>query len=339
MTEQYLRNISLIVANKNGQGIELGSFRVVFETRRGDTQTPNTCDVRIYNLAANTANQLKARGIAEFTQLVLRVSYSTDPLAQIFYGSIKQVRSGREDQLNSYVAITAADGDEAYNFAPAAFTLAAGSTQQTAVTTLIQAMAKAAAGSPAGGGSSGQVIGQGYTPQMSPNQFIRGRVYYGSCKKEMRQLARSADCNWSIQDGLVVIIPHISYIPSPSIIISPSTGLIGVPEQTQNGLELTTLLNPNIKIGHTIKLQSTDINQLRYGLDNQSVATNLNLQQGAAQENPDGLYYVMRVEHSGDTRGNQWYSHLVCLAVNATIPPPQSVQQAAVTPVGPVPRY
>lgn len=340
MSEQYLRNLSLVVADKNGQGIELGAFRVVFETHRGDTQTPNTCDIRVYNLSTSTANQLKAQGIAEFTQLVLRVSYGTDPLAQIFYGAIKQVRSGREDQLNSFVAITAADGDEAYNFAPVALTLAAGSTQQTTVTSLINVMAAAAAGSPTGGGASGQTIGKGYTPQMSPDQFIRGRVYYGACKDEMRALADAADCGWSIQDGLVTIIPHISYIPSTPIVISPSTGLIGVPEQTQNGLELTVLLNANIKIGHTIKLDSTDINQLRYGLDNSSLGNiNFALQQGAAKINPDGLYYVMRAEHSGDSRGNQWYTKLICLAVNATVTPPQSVQQAAVTPVGPIPRY
>lgn len=340
MGQQYLRNISFVVAKPNGQGLEFGAFRVVFQTHRGDSQTPNTCDVQIYNLKQSTANTLAPNGgVSEFSQALLKVSYGSDPLAQIFYGSIKQIRRGREDQLDSYVALTIADGDEAYNFAPVAFTLASGSMQQSALTNLIQAMARASvAGSPTGQGS-GQPIVAGYAPTMSPTPLIRGRTYYGSCKNEMRALAKAADCTWSIQDGKVTLIPNTSYIPAAPVLITPSTGLIGVPEQTQNGLEIRTLLNPNIKIGQTIKLQSTDINALRYGLDNQSVATNLSLQQGATATNADGLYYVMRVDHTGDTRKTNWYSDLVCLAVNATVTPPQSVQQAAISPANAIPRY
>lgn len=339
MTVQYLRNLSLIVADATGKGLELGALRVTFEVRRGDTQTPNTVDVKVWNLSTATSNALRYRGASEFTQLSLKVGYQGQPLAQIFSGSIKQVRTGREDQKNSYIAITAADGDEAYNFAPIALTLAAGNTRQSSVQSMIAFMAKAASGSPTGGGSSGQQVTQGYMPKLDMNQFIRGRVYYGACKDELRAVSDAEDCTWSIQDGQVIFIPRTSYIPAPAVLITPSNGLIGVPEQTQNGLELRVLLNPNIKIGQAIKLQSVDINQYRYGLDNTSVGTNLSLQKGAAKENADGLYYVMRAEHFGDTRGNAWYTDLVCLAVDADVTPPTSVQQAAISPANAIPRY
>jgi len=338
MTVQYLRQFSLVVANQSGQGIELGALRVVFEVRRGDTQTPNSCDVRVYNTNDNTSNALRHRGASEFTQLSLKVAYQGQPLAQIFYGSIKQVRQGREDQKNSYIAITAADGDEAYNFAPIALTLAAGSTPQTAVQAMLGVMAQAALGSPTGG-SGGQPITQGYSPTLNPNRSIRGRCYYGAARDELRNLAANQDCSWSIQEGKLTFIPLTGYIPGAPVLITPSTGLIGVPEQTQNGLMVRVLLNPAIKIGQTIKLDSTDINQLRFGIDTQSVGSNLSLQQGAAKQNADGLYYVMRAEHFGDTRGTAWYSDLTCLAVDATVTPPSSVAQAAVAPADAVPRY
>ena len=351
MSVQYLRQLSLVVASASGQGLELGSLRVVFEVRRGDTQTPNTADIKVYNTKQATSNALRYRGASEFTQLMLKVGYQgssgpttanptagQQPLGQIFYGQIKQVRQGREDQKNSYIAITAADGDEAYNFAPLALTLAAGNTPQNAVQSMLGVMASATLGSPTGG-SGGQPITQGYTPKLNPNGSIRGRVYYGTCKDELRDLAGTQDCIWSIQDGKLVFIPKTGYIPAPAVLVTPSTGLIGVPEQTQNGLMVRVLLNPSIKIGQTIKLQSTDINQLRYGLDTQSVANNLTLQQGATATSADGLYYVMRAEHFGDTRGTQWYSDLTCLAVNATVTPPSSVAQAAVAPANAVPRY
>ena len=129
MSLQYLRNLSLVVANPAGEGLELGALRVVFEVRRGDTQTPNSCDLRVYNLSDDTAKTINT----EFTQLALKVSYGTDPLQAIFRGSIKQVRKGRENQLNSYVAITAADGDHVYNFSAVAQTLAKGATPTDSV--------------------------------------------------------------------------------------------------------------------------------------------------------------------------------------------------------------
>ena len=68
MTQQYLRNLSLVVANPSGDGLELGSLRVVFQIHRGDTTTPNSCDVRVYNLSDATANTVDN----EFTQLALK---------------------------------------------------------------------------------------------------------------------------------------------------------------------------------------------------------------------------------------------------------------------------
>ena len=32
-----------------------------------------------------------------------------------------------------------------------------------------------------------------------------------------------------------------------------------------------------------------------------------------------GLYYVMVANHTGDTRGQNWYTDMTCLAVDATL--------------------
>lgn len=326
MTVQYLRNVSLVIANPAGAGIELGTLRIVFEIKRGDKQTPNSCDVRVYNLAQSTANQLRAsrNGAPEFTQLTLKVSYADQPLAQIFWGSITQVRLGREDQKNSYVDFTAADGDESYNFAPTAFTLAAGAQPVTPIQMIIGDMARFSSGGPTGQSTDGQPTTQGYIPpnlKNSKDQTIRGRVYYGNCRDELRSIADNNDCWHSIQDGQVTFIPRTGYIPEPPILLTPSTGLIGVPEQSQTGLKVRVLLNPTIKIGRVVQLQSTDVNQLRYGLDKGSIVPNIVLQEGATKMNSDGLYYVMRAEHSGDSRGVPWYTDLTCLAVDSTLVP------------------
>lgn len=343
MTLQYLRNLSLVVANPSGAGIELGKLRVVFEVKRGDKQTPNSADIKVYNLSQTTMNALRANKNAqpEFTQLVLKVSYGAQPPVQILWGSITQVRIGREDQKNAYVAFTAADGDEAYNFDPTAFTLAAGATPLMGVKSVIRDMANFKSGSPTGQSTNGQAITQGYMPPSlttNPQQSIRGRSYFGNCRDVMRKIADNHDCWWSIQDGQVTFIPRTGFIPDAPVLITPTTGLIGVPEQTQNGLKVKVLLNPALKIGTLIKLDSTDINQLRYGIDKGSsnggtFALNAKLAQGATKLNADGLYYVMRVDHTGDSRGTPWYSDLTCLAVDATLVPPAILNATSIYPV------
>lgn len=339
---QYLRNVSLVVGTPGGSALQLGALRVVFQVKRGDLETPNTCDVRIYNLSDNTANQLRAskNGLPEFTQLQLSVSYGSQPLAQVFYGSIVQVRIGREDQRNSYVDITAAEGDEPYNFASSAFSLAAGATPMTAVQRLLGDMSRWSYGDPTQKSTDGQGIVLGYIPpsiQNSTTRSIRGRVYYGDCRKETRQLSKSQDCEWSIQNNQLTLIPKTGYIPEPVVLITPGTGLIGVPEQTQTGLKLRVLMNPAIKIGRTIKLDSSNVNQLRYGQDFGSIATNLQLQDSVTKLNADGLYYVMRAEHQGDSRGVPWYTDLTCLAVDATNLPSQVTTSTTIS--GVITRY
>jgi hypothetical protein len=319
--QQYLRNCSVIVANKLGEGMELGALRVTFQVRRGDIETPNTADVTIWNLSRNTANTLRNGQAPEFTRLRLQVSYGTDPLATVFQGSIKQIRLGREDQRNSYLTITAADSDAAYNFAPLALSLAAGHTPTARVQSVLKAMASVAVyGSPTGG-PGGQGVVQGYMPKLTENRSFRGMILAGLCKHEMRQIAKDLDCKWSLQDGALTLIRYTAPIPSaPDFIITPQTGLIGVPEQTQNGMEVRILLNAAIKIGHVIKLDQSSINEIRFDPSRAAQSSNRNLAASQAKINGDGLYYVMRADHTGDTRGNPWYTDLVCLAVDASAP-------------------
>jgi hypothetical protein len=307
---QYGRKISLIVGSDGG-GLDFSAFRVTFNIRRGDFQAPNSADVRIYNLADETTNRITT----EFTRIVIQAGYEGN-FGMLFDGTIKQARAGRVDAKDSYVDIVAADGDQAYNFSTIALSLAAGGQPSDAVQAFVKAMAT-------------QGISQGYTPELSANGSVRGRVYYGLTRDELREWAEVQDVLWSIQDGKLTLIPKTSYVPGDTPLISPQTGLIGVPEQTQNGIQMRVLLNPAMRIGQLVKLDST-INAYRYGLDVQSQASNA-LLASSIKTNADGLYYVMTADHIGDTRGNEWYTDLTCLAVDATVPP-SAAPRAAIAP-------
>lgn len=306
---QYLRAFSCIIGGAGG-ALDFADFRVVFTIRRGDFQTPNTADVRIYNLSDNTANRVDN----EFTRIQIQAGYQSN-LGLIFQGTIKQFRKGREDQKNSYLDVTAADGDEAYNFATAVGSLAAGHTAKDRWAFLNQQMAA-------------QGVTAGDAPFLPKNASVRGRVYCGMTKDYLRQFATDQGCAWSIQDGQLTLIQKTSFQGGRVPLISPQSGLIGVPEQTQNGIAVRTLLNPRLKIGQLVQIQGT-INQARLGTSvGDQVTTNYNLQAGA-KVSGDGLYYVMVAEHQGDTRGNPWYTDLVCLAADATLIPTALLDQVA----------
>lgn len=320
-TSQFGRDISCVVAAATGNGLEFKDFRVVFNVHRGDFQTPNTCDIRIYNLSDQTANLIAQK---EYTNISLKAGYVGNT-GLIFKGDIKQFRKGRENALDSYVDITAADGDEAYNFAPISVSLKAGTPASGIASALANAMAA-------------KGVTQGYTPNFpAGNGAIRGRVLYGMTRDEIRDFAWANGCSWSIQDGQFVLIPLTSYIPGNVPLISAQSGLVGVPEQTQSGIHLKVLLNPNIRVGQTIKLDGT-VNLLRYGLDTDAVTGNLRLQ-NAIKTNAQGLYYVMVANHSGDTRGTPWYTDLTCLAVDATVPMGDSLNALSVLGASSIPRY
>jgi hypothetical protein len=300
-TPQYLRKVSLIVGNDEGPARDLSELRFKFSVRRGDIQTPNSADIRIYNLSEQTTQAIQK----EFTRILLQAGYEGN-FGVIFDGQIKQVRRGRETQTDTYLDITAADGDSAYNFAFSSTSLAAGSTPIDHFNAVAKDMEK-------------HGVSEGYVPDLPGNPLPRGKVVYGMSRDIMRNVAKNTDCSWSIQDGKLTMVPQTAYVPGEIPVITAATGMVGLPEQTQNGIRLKVLLNPNIKIGQAVKLDNASIQRYRYSMSIGQEALNL-LNEQSNKINNDGLYYVMIADHAGDTRGNEFYTELTCLAIDASIP-------------------
>lgn len=327
---QYLRKISVTITGASGKGIELletgadagpgplGSaapdhspitLRTVFHVERGDFQEPNVCDIRIYNMTEATG-----RTILPHDHLVLQAGYEGN-YGVIFQGDIKQVRVGRDDGKDSYVDIKAADGDEAYNFSTTVLSMAAGAKPENILKQYISNMAKFG-------------LNLGYKPDLLPNGSIRGKIDFGMTRDGMREWAEQNGCKWHVQDEQVLIVPKQSYMPSEFPVVSIETGLIGVPEQIEEGLAVQVLLNPALKVGQCFKLDNRSVvSRLRVGTE--SIPTqNLGGELDQIKLSADGLYYVMNASHHGDTRGDPWYTDLICLSVDASLS--ASIDPAAV---------
>ncbi len=315
--DQYLRKFSLIVGPDSGEARDLSDLRCYFNVRRGDNETPNTADIRVTNPAPATVQQAMSR---EFTRVVLQAGYEGN-FGAIFDGQIKQTRYGRISSTETYLDIHAADGDRAYNYSTMALSLVAGENgKRKALEAIIGSMAAFG-------------VFQGYVPPDFPdNPLPRGKVLFGSAKDEMRILARNSLTNWSIQNGRLQLVPETAYLPGDVPEINASTGMIGIPEQTQNGIKVRTLLNPALKIGQVIRLNNASIQTYRRPISLSKEKENI-IFDVRNPINPDGLYYVMVADYYGDSRGDSWYSDLTCLSVDATVDPEYLKTQPVGVPV------
>lgn len=316
--QQWIRKVSLIVGQDSGRALDLSDLRIVFAVKRGDTQTPNSLRARIYNVAPETVALVQK----EFKRVVLQAGYEGN-YGIIFDGTIIQARYGRASAVDTYLDITAGDGDSAYNFAIVSTTLAAGATQEDCLRAIAQSM------EPYG-------VTLGYIPELPTFRLPRGKTMCGMARNYMRDFARTTQTTWSIQDGKIQVVPETSYLPGEVVVINSQTGMVGMPEQMQNGIRVKMLLNPNVKISRDIELNNSSIQQFEYSIavDQQADAERQKLQNAL---DADGHYVVIWIEHFGDTRGNDWYSEATCLAIDATIPKEFVTKTTAADPLIPTP--
>lgn len=295
MTRQYKRRVSLIVADDSA-GLDLSQMHIQFSVRQWDIQTPNTATIRVWNLADSTERKIKK----EFTRVVLQCGYEGGPMGTIFDGTIIQPKSGKQSATDTYLDIVAADGDQAYSFAVVSTSLAAGATATDQAKAAIAAM-----------GEHG--VTEGYlTDQMPAASLPRGVVMFGMARNHLNDVAAATDTKWSIQNGQAQIIPLTGALPNTAVVLNSSSGMIGRPEQTQDGIRARCLLNPEIRMGGRVQIDNASINPATFQTSLQGQLNNELLPRIAE----DGFYRVIVADHVGDTRGNDWYSDLICIALD-----------------------
>lgn len=305
--KQWLRTATLLVTNAIHK-LDLSKTHFKFSVVSADFEMPDNAAIRIYNLSATTAALIRT----EYENIILQVGYEGTAEQIIFQGDIKQFRTGREGPVDTYLDILAADGDKAYNYGFMNRPFAAGSTAQQRITEAAKAM----------GLKIGQMPNFQDLPDMTntnPDRLARGRVAYGLARDTLRDAVNTLNCSWSIQNGTINITPLRGYLAGDAVVINRLTGMVGIPEQTDEGIRVQCLINPRIRIGGLIQLNSADINQIIQKKEGDpSVYNSYTGIQYASKvaEAADGKYRVYSIDQVGDIRGNDWLSTLVCLLIN-----------------------
>jgi len=315
--DQWGRKIGLYVTNKSATKdadtvVDLSEFHIRFSVQNADVESPNSASIRVYNLSKETLSRLARNG--EFGGVTLNAGYEGGNYGIIFAGTIKQFKIGRENATDSYLDIFASDGDIGYNGGIVNVSLVAGSTNSDQYKATADAM------------MMGTDVGSlSITKQNVPS--IRGVVLMGMARARLRNVVTYMDSGWSIDNGKIVLTDNMGYRDGEAVEINVGTGLIGTPEQTDGGIKMRCLLNSKIRIGGRVKLNNDEIVQLlQQNPDASPVPYNQYAGfQFVASLSPDGMYRAFSVEHEGDNRGPAWYTNLVCLSINETVPKEQSV--------------
>jgi len=272
--KQFGRVIQLNIGNST-ESVIYNNLRITFDVDKTIDAEPNVAEITLYNLNQDNRNLITSK---HYNSVELYVSYRDDDLRMIFKGDIITV-TNVQSGLDIITKLKCSDGYSAYTEKTIIKTLSAGQSDSDVIEESLYSFG----------------IQKGNIDLPKDKILPRGRVYMCDTREAVTKVAINNDANWSIQDNQLVIIPKNKAIRNDEgYIISSSTGMIGSPQKTNQGLEIITLCNPHYKIGALVRIESKI-------------------------KEYNGDYKIQSIKHSGDLFGNDWKSKLVCYGGNFTI--------------------
>ena len=149
------------------------------------------------------------------------------------------------------------------------------------------------------------------SPSLDGIKIPRGISYFGLTRDIIDQICSSVGAQAYTDHSGKINIFHPNDIksynmnaPNKEIIqLTPQSGLIGMPTQQNLGIQFQCLLNPQITLGCQAQISGTYVEQATYQVAGQGGNSSPPL--GLSY---DGIYFVISVEHQGDSRGQDWYT-------------------------------
>lgn len=289
----YGRRYRVIVSDLTGnKALDVSELRCVFNCIKVIQLQPQFSTIAIYNLSAETENTI----INEGCRVVLEAGYEGEQYGVVFDGNVVQSIRNKEEGTTYTLTLVAADADMWMSYSLSAFSMVKGQNSRAA---LKNVASKATIPSQLGSISS----------SLSQSKLTRGKVFFGLTSDYVRQIARSENATAYVQDGKINIIKATD-IPDGEIIdLSPATGLIGVPVQSEYGVTIKCLLNPKIKVNTLVHVDNSLVRNQQY-------------EQGQPiySLDHDGIYRVIKTTVIGDTRGNDWYTEVETVTQAGILP-------------------
>lgn len=289
--QYYGRKYQLSILTVRNLAITLDSaLKFSFTVVKQIVQTFQYSEITIYNLSADVETDILKNGV----RVSLEAGYDNGAYGIIFSGSIVQAIRGKENQTTYYLRLVVIDGDGPLNLGLASLATTAG----TSVRELAKLVAR----------SSTIPFDIEIDAGIGDQKLQRGYSYMGRPGKLLRQIAKDNGANFYFSDGKAIIAKQ-NKPPSGNIpYLNAQSGLIDTPTQTDQGIKLRMLINPQITLGDWLKLNNQDIvvQQLELGVP-QTIL------------DQDGIYRIIGMTYTGDTRGQDWYADCECVSQTGSV--------------------
>lgn len=288
----YGRRYRVIVSTGQGNALDISKLRCTFNVQKTIVMEPNFSEITIYNLNPQTENAI----INEGMRIVIEAGYEGAQYGLIFDGDVIQPIRDKEDGVTYKLTLRSLDGDRFINGGIVNFSLLKGQSSRQIVD---ECTSKATNPTQLGNISSGLVT----------TELTRGKVCFGLARDYLRQVAQNSNATFYVEDGKVNIIKAEDIPVGEATELSPSSGLIGIPTQSEYGVNGKCLLNPRIKINSLIHIDNSLIR-----------ARQAEIGQVFRSLDGDGIYRVIKINHVGDTRGDEWYTEFETVSQAGLVP-------------------
>ncbi len=287
MSTQYKRLCQVLISTATEE-IDVSQLRIAFEVQKDISNVANLAYIQIYNLKESTRAKIKD----EFQGVSVSVGYG-DSVSVLFSGQIRNVfhRRDEQDRTNIITELYCGDGDIFTRKSLSSRSSGDDKTLNQLVTELVSDLKD----------DDGNGVTVGEINIEGGDNKLKGITISSKTEDALNKLAASYRFNWFINSGKFYAVSETLTLQSqPITTITSTTGMINIPVLTEIGIDVKTLMNTSYAPGATIKIKST--------------ATKVSLGtlffDNVSQTIGEGTYKILRVTHTGDTRGNDWYSDI-----------------------------
>lgn len=235
MSSRFSRDYELTITTDTQTITVLPPLNIEFDCEKSiESDGLNRLNLKIYNLSEQNRNALvKDKGTSKYIKVQLSVGYKGN-IKQVFQGNVVRAYPDRNGgDLVNYLECFDGAKDKKESF-----TSGTATSKKTAVTTILKDMPNT---------SIGKITDQ--------NKIYRNKVIMGNSYEELKKLLQPDEIMF-IDDEKLYIIKDTEYSSTYAPVISSETGLLSIPRKEEEFIELSTMINPSIKIGGLAKLES-----------------------------------------------------------------------------------
>jgi len=231
------------------------------------TSKQGTLELEVFNLSEDHRGEIR-----DATRPLVRLEAGyQEGMSLLFQGNEKQTEHRREGP-DWITRIIAGDGAHSVQTARAVRSFGPGTQLREVVAYLADEM-------DVGAGNTNEQIASAALDQLDA-LFPRGTTIRGRAARELSRLLDSAGLEWSVQDGVLQLLPRGGALNREAIQLGSDTGLIESPEVGKHGVvKAKALLIPDLVPGRLVQLDALEVR---------------------------GAYRIETAEYTGDTMGEDW---------------------------------